>query len=244
MNTDPEPEDLRYAEYVLGVLDAEARAAIEREIASNPQAAARISLWQEHLLPLAADIASQVPEDGVWLRIQARIQAERRQSKRTTARARGGWWNSLRLWRSLTFSTGIAATACAIALVAVIALPRTPTAVPSAPSPAYLAAALTQAGGQVGWTVTLDVRHARMIIVPASPQTLPDGRGAELWVIPAGHKPIPVGMIARNTPTTLLFDAARVTTPGTTAVLAVSIEPPEGSPTGAVIAHGAIDTAG
>jgi anti-sigma-K factor RskA len=33
--------ELRYAEYVLGVLDADARAEVEREIASRESAAAR-----------------------------------------------------------------------------------------------------------------------------------------------------------------------------------------------------------
>ena len=39
--------NLRYAEYVLGVLDADARAAVAREIASSDEAATAVARWQQ-----------------------------------------------------------------------------------------------------------------------------------------------------------------------------------------------------
>lgn len=95
-----------------------------------------------------------------------------------------------------------------------------------------MASTIVQTNGQVGRTATMDVTHARMIFVPAKPQALPSGRAPELWLIPAGQKPIAVGMIDTGAPTTIKLDRALVVRLGPTAALAVSVKPPGGSPTG------------
>lgn len=244
MNTplDQEPEqDLRHAEYVLGVLDADARAVVEREIEANKQAVAEVERWQQYLLPLAEDITSAPPSDAVWARIIGELGIGK-PARRASARA--SWWNRVELWRGLAF--GAAAVAVAF-IIAFLVVPRTSVTPVPAPAVAYMASTITQGNGQVGWTATMDVRHARMVVVPATPQTLPRGRAPELWLIPAGHKPIPVGMIASHAPTTIALDAALVGRLGPSAVLAVSVEPPGGSPTGQptgpVIAKGSIGAA-
>lgn len=243
MNTplDHEPEDLHYAEYVLGVLDADARAAVEREIASDPIAAAKVARWQQHLLPLAEDIPATAPPAHAWARIESALgmQTARRES---TQSARAGWWSNLALWRGFAFGAAAVAVACIIALVV---LPR--ATVTPAPGAAYMASTITQTDGQVGWTATMDLAQARMVVVPAKPQSLPAGRAPELWLIPAGKKPVAVGMIAASGPTAIALDKALVAQLGPTAALAVSVEPPGGSPTGQptgpVIAKGAIGAA-
>lgn len=247
MNTplDHEPEDLRYAEYVLGVLDADARGAVEREIARDPQAAAEVVRWQNHLLPWMEDVPLVAPAEHVWARVQERVARIQTQSgKRANAPERRGWWNNLSLWRGFAFGTGAIAAACIIAL---IALPRARVATPAAPTVAYMASTITQTDGQVGWTATMDLAQARIVVVPAKPQGLPPGRAPELWLIPAGQRPIAVGMIASAGPTTIRLDQALVAHLGPTAALAVSVEPPGGSPTGqptgAVIAKGTIGAA-
>lgn len=231
MNTplDHEPEDLRYAEYVLGVLDADARAAVEREMAADPHAADEVMRWQRYLLPLAEDITDSAPSDRVWIRIQGRIGQTQSLPRTMDIRERRGWWSNLFVWRSFAFGATAVAAACIIALVL---FPRARVAQPAAPAIAYMASAITQTDGQVGWTATMDITHARMIVVPAKPQTLPTGRAPELWLIPAGQKPIAVGMIDSGAPTNIKLDKALLTRIGPDAALAVSVEPPSGSPTG------------
>ncbi|MGH8124391.1 MAG: anti-sigma factor [Rhodanobacteraceae bacterium] len=241
MNTpiDHEPEDPRYAEYVLGVLDADARGAVERELASDPKAAAEVERWQRYLVPLAEDIAPVAPSENVWIRLQKTLEARTQQQIAT--REQRGVWNSLAFWRLLAFSAGAIAAACIIALIVVPRWRVTP------PSVAYMASTITQTNGQVGWTATMDLQHARMIIVPAKPQNLPAGRAPELWLIPAGQKPIAVGMIDRSAPTTIPLARTLLARLGPTAALAVSVEPsggsPTGQPTGPVIAKGTIGAA-
>ena len=61
-----------------------------------------------------------------------------------------------------------------------------------------------------GWTATMDLQHARMVVVPAAPVALAQGRAPQLWLIPAGQKPISVGMITGDKPTTLVLDPGLV----------------------------------
>jgi anti-sigma-K factor RskA len=64
----------------------------------------------------------------------------------------------------------------------------------------------------------------------------------ELWLIPPGDKPHSLGLIDRNRPVTIKVPQDLMSQVSKEAVLAVSLEPPGGSPTGAptgpVIANG------
>jgi anti-sigma-K factor RskA len=110
-----------------------------------------------------------------------------------------------------------------------------------------MAATIQQDNGSTGWTATVDLQHGRMVVVPATPVAFAQGRAPELWLIPAGGKPIAVGMIAHDKPTTITLAPSLLAQLGPTALLAVSVEPiggsPTGQPTGAVIGKGAISSA-
>lgn len=230
--------NLRYAEYVLGVLDADARAEVAHEVLVSGEAATAVALWQRRLMPLADTIGDVTPAPYVWARIHDALQLDA--PARVTPRK--GLWDNLQLWHWL----GIGASALAVALLVVVSLPR-PTPTPAVVSAGYMAATIQQDNGSTGWTATMDLQHARMVVVPATPVAFAQDRAPELWLIPAGGKPISVGMIARDKPTTLVLDPALLAQLGPNAALAVSVEPiggsPTGQPTGAVIAKGAIGTA-
>ena len=238
MNTpfDDGNNHLRYAEYVLGVLDADLRAEVAREVEMSSEAATAVALWQRRLMPLADAIAEVAPAPYVWARIHHALQLD---TPMRTQPKSAGLWNSLPLWHWL----GIGASALAVALLVVVTLPRTaPT--PAVVNASYMASTIQQDNGSTGWTATMDTQHGRMVVVPATPIAFEAGRAAELWLIPAGGKPIPVGMIAHDKPTTISLSPDLVARLGPTALLAVSVEPiggsPTGQPTGAVIAKGAI----
>jgi len=234
---DEHPE-LRYAEYVLGVLDALARAEVEREIASSDAAAGAVEFWRRRLLPLAAEIESREPPAQVWLRIRTTLQLDAPAHWQPRP-ARAGVRESLRFWQRLTLATSVLAAVCVVALVLIVRRP--------APTLPYMASTLAQTDGRIGWTATMDIEKARLIIVPAAPPTLATGRAPELWLIPKGAKPIPLGMISAGRPVTLILAPTLQDRVGPTAVLAVSVEPPGGSPTGQptgpVIATGAVGPA-
>ncbi len=228
--------DLRYAEYVLGVLDADARAAVEQQLASSSAAAAAEMQWRRRLLPLAEEVAPQMPPERLWQRIRTAVEFDV-----PAGRASGGLWMNLRLWHWLTLGTGALLAAACAALVFIL------VSRPPAPAIPYMAATITETDGQVGWTATMDIGKARMIVVPAAPQPVRPGRTPELWLIPHGGRPMAVGLISTRAPITLALRASLVERLGPTARLAVSIEPrggsPTGQPTGPVIAAGAIGAA-
>ncbi len=237
MNTpaDGDNGDLRYAEYVLGVLEADERAVLERELAAHGAAAESEALWRRRLAPLAEESVPEAPPERLWLRIRAALEFD-------AAGSRGGsLWENLRLWHWLSFgSAALLAAACAALVFVIVHRPAAP------PIP-YMAATITETSGQVGWTATMDIGKARMIVVPAAPQAVRPGRAPELWLIPEGGRPMAVGLISVRAPVTLALSASLVSRLGPTARLAVSIEPhggsPTGQPTGPVVAAGEIGAA-
>lgn len=250
MNTPipPSQEELRFAEYVLGVLDTDARAAVEQEVLHDASAAQAVALWQRHLIPLSEDIAPVQPADYVWARIRDALGFDLLARSAATGAAaisdRGGWWNSLPLWRWI----GVGATLAAAASFALwFTTPHVPSAPASVSAPGYMVASIQQTNGVAGWTATMDLKQGSMVIVPASPETYPANRSTELWLLPPGENPISLGVIAPNSPTTVKLTPQLLARLSAKAALAVSVEPlggsPTGLPTGTVVAKGTISGA-
>lgn len=244
MNTplDHDNSQLRYAEYVLGVLDADARADVAHDVRDSDEAATAVLLWQRRLQPLCDEIPPVAPPAYVWTRIHEALNLDALTRERA-AMARPRLWENLRFWQWLGMGASALAAACLVLLLATSGQRNAP----HAPAVPFMASTITQTDGHVGWTATMDIQQARIIVVPVAPATLVQGKAPQLWLVPAGQKPISVGMIAANAPTTLKLDSALLARLGPTAALAVSVEPiggsPTGQPTGPVIAKGAIGAA-
>jgi anti-sigma-K factor RskA len=202
------------AEYVLGVLSSAERREFERRLSREPALASEVEYWEERLTGLADTVAPVSPPEGVWSRIETAI---------GIAPERLSLWHSLFFWR--TFAVASAALAAAsIAALAYIGL------APSARAP--LTASLNGSPGQPNFVATVMVTGHSLVIVPAALLTN-DARAFELWLIPTGEtQPRPLGLIQPGQPIRLEIPsdlAGRLTR---NATLAVSLEPPGGSPTG------------
>ncbi|GAB3627083.1 anti-sigma-K factor RskA [Pandoraea terrae] len=243
MNTPLDPDnEIRCAEYALGVLDATERRAFEDALARDPAMRAELERWQQRLVPLAED----VPEIGAPPRVWTRIQRDLGLMGGTAAvaaaapaaAARRGWWDNLALWRWVGMGASVAAvTLLAVSLGVLRVTPQVATA-----TDAYMAAAIARSDGIVHWTVTVDLRRARMVLVPAAPATVATDRSTELWLIPPGAKPISLGVFTPDAPATVTLPPQIAAQLSDKAALAVSIEPrggsPTGQPTGPVVATG------
>jgi anti-sigma-K factor RskA len=223
----PASDGILAAEYVLGVLDAAERRAVERRLAREPALAAEVAAWEERLTALTDAVApAPAPPDG-WSRIEAAITAET-----AGALARPSVWQSLAFWRGLTVASATLAAASIAALVYVSFVP--------AARPA-LTATLGGSAGQPNFVAAVTAQGNSLVIVPAALLTS-DPHAYELWLIPRGDTaPRSLGLIQPGQPVTLGVpgDLAGRLTPDAT--LAVSIEPPGGSPNGrptTVIASG------
>ncbi|MCE4062347.1 anti-sigma factor [Pandoraea sputorum] len=248
MNTPAYPDDdLRCAEYVLGVMEADERLALERETLANPALQAQLAFWQGRLTPLIEDLPHEAPPDWVWQRVE---QAIRSKQPSATSRAApntttAGLWDSLPLWRWL----GIGASVAALVLLAVVfkfALPGgTPT---QSVSLDYRVATIARQDGVAHWTATLASQQDQLLIVPATRPTIAGNKVTELWLVQGDAKPVPLGVFDPAQPVTIPLSRTTATAlRGAAAVLAVSLEPPGGSPTGQptgpVIATGALHPA-
>lgn len=240
-------DDLRCAEYVLGVMEADERLALERDALANPEVQARLAFWQARLTPLTEDLPQEAPPDRVWQRVERAIRATQPSAatRATPHTTRVGLWNSLPLWRWL----GIGASVAALVLLAVALKFALPSGTPTqSVSLNYRVATIARQDGVAHWTATLTSQQDQLLIVPATRPSIADNKVTELWLVQGDAKPVPLGVFDPAQPATIPLsrttaDALR----SAAAVLAVSLEPPGGSPTGQptgpVIATGALHPA-
>jgi anti-sigma-K factor RskA len=205
------------AEYVLGVLGAEERREVEHRLAHEPALASEVVFWEERLGVLADAVAPVAPPQHTWSLIEAAISAA--EAARPTS-----LWQSLVFWRGF----GIAAATLAAASIAALAYIGL---VPATRAP--LMATLAGSSGQPNFVAAVTATGNSLVVVPAALLTN-DPRAIELWLILPGpnQRPRSLGLIQPGQPIRLTIppDLAGRLTPD--AALAVSLEPPGGSPTG------------
>jgi anti-sigma-K factor RskA len=203
------------AEYVLGVLGAEERREIERRLPREAALAGEVAFWEERLGVLADAVAPVAPPQQTWSQIEAAIQSP--QAARQTS-----LWQSLTFWRGFGIASATLAAASIAALVYIGIVPASRTS---------LMATLAGTSGQPNVVAT--VTGNNLLVVPASLLTN-DPRAIELWLILPGpdQRPHSLGLIEPGQAMRLEIPphlAARLTPE---AALAISLEPPGGSPTG------------
>jgi anti-sigma-K factor RskA len=202
------------AEYVLGLLGAEERREVERRLGREPEFAFEVASWEQRLGGLAHAVAPVSPPEATWSRIETAI---------GTAPQRASVWQSVSFWRGFAIASATLAAASIAALIYI-------GLVPAARAP--LMATLSGNAGQPNFVAAVTASGESVVIVPAALLTN-DPRAFELWLIPTGEaRPRSLGLIQPGQPIKLEIppDLAGRLTPDAT--LAVSLEPPGGSPTG------------
>jgi anti-sigma-K factor RskA len=224
---DHEGTALTAAEYVLGVLGPAQRRAAERRLGRDAVFAREVAYWEGRLGGLADAVPEVAPPGDGWARIEAAL------ARAGSAEPRPGIWQSLSFWRGLALGTSALAAACLAALIYVGAF---------APSAAPLVAKLDAEGGQTGFVAAVSSSGGTLTIVPAALLSPQEQKAFELWLIPAGDKPHSLGLIDPDKPVSIKVPRDLLSRVNNEAVLAVSLEPPGGSPTGQptgpVIANG------
>ncbi len=228
--------DLAAAEFVLGLAGPGA----EARLTADPGFAAAVAAWAARFEPLLDEIPPATPSPALWDRIAATVAPA---SNVVPLPRRRPMWDRVGPWRVAT----AASLAAAAASLFVLIVRPAPSPGPAAPAPPPIqSATLTTPDGRALFVATLDPVRRAASVTPVGPVGA-KGRTPELWVIPAGGKPRAIGLIDATRvvmvalPVPAMADAA-----GAKAILAVSLEPPGGSPTGAptgpVVATGALTT--
>ncbi|MBO0905990.1 anti-sigma factor [Jiella sonneratiae] len=231
------------AEYALGVLDGADRRAAQRRIERDPAFAAEVAAWDARLAPLYAAIQPVEPPAGVWPGIAGELARMRRVAaadgrERPRGRRVSGIWQ----WIGLS-GMGLAAASLAALILVSGNLAGLGTGNTGDVFENVLVGTLASDQGQALFTVVMDRDHDIATLIPVTHENH-GNRVPELWVVPPnGGAPLSLGLINAERPAQIHFKNRPVGEPK--AALAVSLEPPGGSPTGQptgpVVASGALD---
>jgi anti-sigma-K factor RskA len=171
--------------------------------------------WEACFAAWASNVPRQVPPARVWRRIRRTIEG---------GTQRRSFWRGLGVWQTAT-------AAVAAALVAVVVWWQVvPT--PVSPVPADIAVVTSKAGKPV-WVVSLSPNTRTLTINATGHAAPPSGKAYELWMLP-GHnaKPVSLGLLPAGGKSRRKLTAAQTRALASAKAVAVSVEPPGGSPTG------------
>jgi anti-sigma-K factor RskA len=209
-------DDALAAEYALGLLDGAELEAFQARLLTDPALRAQVAGWHETLVPMADDFAPVAPRAAVKVRVMDKVWG--------SAPARPGLWRSLGFWRLGTLTASIAAASLAAMIWLV------PPAPPGPPGPVLVVNITSEDGSLV--ILAAAAPDSGELRLARQSGAAPPGRVLELWAIDGDAAPVSLGVLPGDGQTRIaLPDILRTALPDL--LLAVSEEPPGGSPTGA-----------
>ena len=209
----PDDDRVLAAEYALGLLGAEETAAFETRLSREENLRAMYVAWEEDFVALTDAIAQVAPPVGVLQNVQTQLFG-------APEKAPGIW---ARLGFGRIVLGGMLATALALFVVL-----QTGVLTPSAPDlRAEIAAEDASLTVLAAWH-----EDAGELRLTRTTGQVAAGRAQELWLIEGDNAPVSLGVLPAAAEAVFQVDptlAARLKG----GVLAISDEPPGGSPTGA-----------
>ena len=224
----PETDDLNAAEYTLGLLEGAERDVAQRRVANDPAFAAAVAAWSARLAPMLDEVGPVTPPEALLQRLlrEAAI-ASAANDPLPLAQRQLKWWRA---------GAGAASALAAGFALLLLMRPVQIVAPPQAPAPTVVSAPLVAALATANKTPAMIASYDGLAhtLVLAGPTALPDRPGGdyELWVIPAGQKPVSLGVMPAAAPLRrhLTDQLAALMVRGS--ALAVTPETRGGSPTG------------
>lgn len=212
----PELLDKLAAEYVLGTLDGAARRRFDRLLLESAAARAAVEEWQTRLGAMAQQFPEVTPRRALWQRIEDSIEPV------TEMPSMGG----LGFWRRWALVSSVAFVAAVIFIFK--ELPTEETLVPP-----QSVAFVNEENLTPLWVVSMNFDTGELTTQAVSATAQDIDRVYELWMLPAQGNPQSLGLMPVNGDTTRRnFSPALLDLLRGAQGLAVSIEPPGGSPTG------------
>jgi anti-sigma-K factor RskA len=220
------------AEYVMGLLERDEQQEAERLAASDAAFQSAVASWQARFLELDETAPPAPLGDDLWQRISHNLSTAAVETAPAKAEARSpvvpdplnafrAVWRSLAFWRVAGLTASFATLALAVGLGVV--------AERSARAPVLIAVLLTDANQPAG--VINAFANGQAQLVPFAGMQIPAGRAFEVWAIPGPNQnPISVGVVTE--PRSQRLNLQRVPSLSPNQTFAISVEPPQGSPTG------------
>ena len=226
--------DVTAAELALGLLEGEERAQALRRMLADLGFAAEVASWRARFDDLFDAWPEEAPPAGGGARLDRALDPP-------PASPRG----TARLWPGLAAASSLIA-ACLLLFV-VLRPPAAPVSTPAAPTastPMLMAAIMPSEGGSPA--AAMYNPSSGKFAMAAAPMGKA-GHSAQLWVIGADGVPHSLGLMHPHAPTEVMLPMPMRAHMAQGAMIAVSLEPmggsPTGLPTGPVIAKGALSLA-
>ena len=217
-------QDLKAAEYVLGLLGAPEARAVEALALHDPAMGASIEAWQTRLAPLAELVEPQSPPPVLWQRLALATGLESVIRTRMAPRTQVGRAGP---WQMATAASLIVAAVLGGLLLGRPATPAQSLVAALSPSNAPGARFLIQVGPD-----------GKATVVAVGNTAVPQGRSLQLWAVAGSAAPVSMGLLPAAGRAQLTIPVP----PGTS--LLVSQEPAGGSPqpgpTGPVVYQGTL----
>ena len=197
------------AAHVLGTLPPRTRRRFERLTRTDPRARAALVTWEERLTGLSGWVPQVRPDPRTWTALLARLTARDAPVRRVPA-----WRNAL--------AAGFVVATLAIGW----------TYYSRVTIPVYTAVMIAD-DGQGLWDFSATAAASRVTVHAHRPDLVPPDRSFELWAVPdGGGAPVSLGLITSDEYTYLMLHDEQRRALRSARALAVTVEPPGGSPTG------------
>ncbi len=225
----PELQKRLAAEYVVGSLQGKARLRFERLMVEQPSLRRLVAAWEQRLAPLANQLAPMPVSPMVWQKIRQRLGFVVVEQKPVT-KPFWQWW---------TISSSVLASAMAGILFWNTFIDQ-PVLVPAYQD----LAVLSTDKAEPTWIVRVSADGKTMQLSSLQKVTVPNDKDLELWAI-ANGAPESLGVVNLSHGSgSLTFTTLQQQRLGKGKILAISLEPrggsPTGSPTGAVLFTGKV----
>ncbi len=236
--TPDEDRSLNAAEYALGVLTGEDLAHARQSFSADPSFRSEVGAWTGRFARFLGEVADVEPPRLLWRRIAAEMAGQAPTNVVTLRR-------KLNFWRGSAL--GMTGLAACLALFLIV---RPPAAVPvPAVEKAPVAPMVAVLGDEKEAKVVAswDPDRKQLILAVAGKLSGDPAHSHELWVIPAGGKPVSLGTLSGSHQSHVRLANALADLLREGATIAISVEPrggsPTGSPTGPVVASGPLKSA-
>jgi anti-sigma-K factor RskA len=221
-------DEVLAGEYVLGVLSLEDRQKVERRMRSDRQFAAIVSRWEQNLSEFNEEYEAVTPSSSVYPKMEKRIFGN--------VAFGAQLWNSLLVWRSVAFGSLFLAAG-----VLVFAITNEGTL--RGTSGKQLTASLSGQNSPIALLANYDVSNGRLKITPVAAGK-PEDKSLELWLIRGSDPAEALGVLPQGGDGEIVLPPELHGKLTEGAIIAVSVEPfggsPTGKPTGDVVASGTI----
>lgn len=236
------PLSLIAAQYVLGVLSGSARAQVQTRMLHDIALRDSVYQWERKLNPLASLLTEQPVPLHVWQAIERQlghaspatlnpVTAPLTQAPSTITTAQPA--NDVSRWKLWTGLSSAVAAGLALALMLrpdTVMTPTEPTVIVQQPAVIRDLTVLVDADNVPTWIVRQ--QEQQLLLSSLTAQQIPSDRDLELWTIQGDQTPKSLGVIPVRDGQAVLANIAD-TLVSADSVLAISIEPKNGSPTGA-----------